>query len=254
MTALDAEQGRLFESGLRLAEERGVLTIQSTTDTPPHFPSNILELVAGESPLAYRDRVLGELIEFLKTTTSVVLLDPWASQVAEGADSGVSSVRRTAADAGVHLLRHLPTVECATVSEILDLREELRGPLVRFRAAVHEAAQEYAQSNEDTGAFIDDLRLRLVDPALADIEDAVRSNSYIGELIKVATNPKEMILAAGTLVMAASGAVTPTATLLAAGFGVASPTLRAAMEHRKECDRIRTHKFFLLHSLANRAL
>jgi hypothetical protein len=85
-----------------------------------------------------------------------------------------------------HLIERLPLFEDASVDEILDIRRELEVPLVRFRSGIIKFAGDIktASWDEDFPFEADQVFLRDVEPAILDIEEAVRSNNYLGMLTR----------------------------------------------------------------------
>jgi hypothetical protein len=89
------------------------------------------------------------------------------------------------------LFAKLPLFEDASVKEILDIRRELERPLVRFRSAMIEYSESInnAQWDQDFPSDAERVFREKVAPAILDLEEQVRENKYLRELIKSATNP-----------------------------------------------------------------
>jgi hypothetical protein len=99
-------------------------------------------------------------------------------------ESGAVSTRHGALVGS--LMSRLPSFEAATIGEILDVRRELDRPLVRFRGAVlkFSDAMKAEAWSADFSVEVDRLYVREIEPALMEIEEAIRANSYMGNLTK----------------------------------------------------------------------
>jgi hypothetical protein len=127
----------------------------------------------------------------------------------------------------------------ASIDVILDVRERLESPLIRFRAAVAEAAREISSDEpSDLDAAIADLKKRVVAPAIAEIAEELEALNARSTLLRVASNP----LAAGTVAAQLSLAVGAGGTGGLAGLvrGLLAAPAVAAMA--KEADYRATKK------------
>ncbi|MDP9358744.1 MAG: hypothetical protein M3R02_26390 [Chloroflexota bacterium] len=81
-------------------------------------------------------------------------------------------------------LGRLPAFPAATIDEMLDIRRELRLPLIRFRAAVTRLGRTVAAASYDehVQAEVDDLYREHIAPALQEIEELVQANAYLQRL------------------------------------------------------------------------
>jgi len=113
-------------SDLNLAIEAGVLTVSGWSDEPPEF---------GEDEQQYVNRASWALQDELRLSEQTFLLDAGAMRSLRypSADKELEITRR--------LLCSLPTFSRATVNELLDIRKELKSPLIRFRGAVRACNQ-----------------------------------------------------------------------------------------------------------------
>lgn len=122
---------------------------------------------------------------------------------------------------------------------ILDVRERLELPRIRFRSAVADATRELANEEpRHLDAAIADLRKRVVAPAIVEIQEELGALNVRSTLLRVTSNP----LAAGTLAaqlsLAAGAGGTGGVAALARGL-LAAPIV-AAMA--KEADYRSTQK------------
>ena len=83
------------------------------------------------------------------------------------------------------LFERLPNFDLANMSEILDIRRELQAPLVRFRASIVSISAdiEAAPWTRDFWHDVEQVFRKQVEPALLDIEEAIRSNGYLRALV-----------------------------------------------------------------------
>lgn len=138
------------------------------------------------------------LVEFLEQASEAVqarttypLLDaPTAEFVAAVEGAGFAEISTTAADRGRYsglagdLLRRLPLFKLARIDEVLDIRRDLRVPLLGFRQAVAEFAREVRSAAWQRGFAEESEALfrEKVEPEVEKIEHAVRENSSYAEL------------------------------------------------------------------------
>lgn len=84
-----------------------------------------------------------------------------------------------------NLLSRLPLFEQASVDEVIDIRRELEHPLTRFRSAIVQFSDNIrgAQWDEDFSTEAERIFYQVVDPAILEIEEAVRGNRYLQRLL-----------------------------------------------------------------------
>ena len=153
--------------------------------------------------------------------------------------------------AASHFMHRLPAFSGASISEILDIRSELREPLVRFRAAMIEMGALIGSMAYGEGfrKQVEELARAKIDPALLEIEERVRDNNYLKQLLtKVVPDTKAMLtgaLAVGFTQLAELPA------LWAVGTGALPAAIQAAwsteIERRQEAREIRRHEMYFLH-------
>jgi hypothetical protein len=154
--------------------------------------------------------------------------------------------------AAAHFMQWLPAFPEATVQEIIGIRDELRDPLVRFRAAVidMESTIECAAHDPDFQAEVEEIFHVRVAPALLEIRERVEDNSSIRALAEVAiTDGKGILTAAMTFGMTAHADLSH---LVAAALDVTIPVGvavgRAALAQKKVAREIeRDHQLFMLY-------
>ncbi len=104
--------------------------------------------------------------------------------------SGISRGKHTALAS--NLISRLPLFEKAEIDEILDIRRELERSLIRFRSAIVKFSEsiENASWDEDFSYDTETVFMRDIEPAILDIEDAVKNNNYLTNLTrKIADKP-----------------------------------------------------------------
>ena len=162
-----------------------------------------------------------------------------------------AGVHARQAGAAAGLFEMLPTFPLARIDEVLDIRRELEGPLLRFRGALAEltASMEAEAHDEVFSEELRDLWITKVEPALQEIRDLVKQHSFLRELIGQVTSAKDMA-ATGIALAAAKEIHAP--DILAFSTAVALPIMRAAWERNKASDIVQGHQFYFLHGVQER--
>lgn len=148
------------------------------------------------------------------------------------------------------VMERLPSFDRASLDEILDIRKELERPLVRFRAAMMKFSQDVRSAPWDKEFEIDAEQVfhTEVEPAVLDIEDAVKTNSYLASLARKFTD-RSLTLTAGSglaLLMSQLSAL-PHYVTQTLGVGAASAAMAydAYKEWKeKELKAEQNHLFF----------
>jgi hypothetical protein len=159
------------------AVESGLLDLH---DLPVSESSDVLvqaffdivsEAVQSGSTYPLFDDQTGKLVDAAISEQKLIVSSP---KVARGKHTALAS----------DLLRRLPLFDDASVDEILSIRSEIDRYLVRFRAAVIGYSDKInsAPWDVDFPVEAEQTFLRDVRPAVADIEDAVRSNRFFAQL------------------------------------------------------------------------
>jgi hypothetical protein len=143
---------------------------------------------------------------------------------------------------------------------VLDVREQLRKPLVRFRAALARVSREIEAPAWDSKEFTretEELYQRLVAPALAELDEAMQELGALATLRRVASDTQALKAAAAIAISAAAGvglAHLPEAVL---GSGPVTAVIAAGAaeaEHRAQSRRRQeANEFYFLYE-ANRQL
>ncbi|MEJ7567441.1 MAG: hypothetical protein WKF41_04165 [Gaiellaceae bacterium] len=182
------------------------------------------------------------------------------SLVRAGVDEGMFEVGATARRRGKNvgiasdLIARVPAFPEATIAEILDIREELRGPLGRFRGAVSgfAARVETAAHEEDFTAEVADLYLAEIAPVVDEIREAVKTNAYLRQLTGKARSSVDELLALGGGVTLGLMGLTDTAAVasvvVGAGAAAARVAVVAATERVDRSAAIERDRLFFLYA------
>lgn len=180
--------------------------------------------------------MMNEFVEVLSTAISNGATYPlFDDQTGNLVNLGVRGGKITVSESGVargkhcglasRLLERLPLFDEASVKEVLDIRRELEGSLVRFRSAMIRFSEKIKNAawDEDFSFEAEQVFQRDVEPAILDIEEAVRSNKYLATLTRKLVD-KPLIIPSGSalaLLMSQVGAM-PHIVAQALGVGITS--------------------------------
>jgi hypothetical protein len=205
------------------------------------FLDLIGETVADGETNPLFDQMSGDLV---RTGVEAGVISPSESALARGRRSGLAS----------DLLQRLPLFDRATVQDVLDIRSELEGPLVRFRSAVMDLSDEIRSAawDEDFPSDADAAFRKAVEPAILDIEEAVQANSSLGMLATRLFRPGSVVT--GLTLMLGTVAELPDVAALALGSGTTSAmTARGAYkEWRESRDKIESNQMYFYYSARER--
>lgn len=150
-------------------------------------------------------------------------------------------------------LARLPTFPLATMDEILDIRRDLAGPLVRFRSAMAEIARGFEIDPIDStyDEAIQSAWVERVHPALLELEELVEQKRLRKQFVDRAP-AGGIIGAAGTLV---AGLIShaPVGTGVAGIATTVGATALGVLTERGKLDNaIRRHPYYLLYGAEER--
>jgi hypothetical protein len=173
-----------------------------------------------------------------------------AAGVAEGlfAPSAESLRRGKEMGAAAQFMSHLPAFPPATIGEVLDIRDDLREPLIRFRSAMVKIARllDSAPYEEDFTLQVESIRREEVVPAVQEIQERVRDNAFLRQLLGEAAKDIPKWLGRGFVALA----VTPWSdvpALVVAGATALEPTATAAWKKYQEGKQIRKAQYYFLY-------
>jgi hypothetical protein len=217
--------------------------------------------IKGEGNWASGVDIADVIVEFLEVASEAVasgttypLLDaPTAEFVAAAEGTSFADISPTAAAMGRHsglagdLLRRLPLFERATISEVLDIRRDLRVPLLGFRTAVRDFAREVRSAAWQEG-FPEEAEVLFrekVEPEVEKIEYAVEENSSYAEIGRRALAHGGAGIAGaavGGFLANASSLVDISAALLG---GVGSPMVKVLLEKHRRLGELEENQLYL---------
>ncbi|MHC1723200.1 MAG: hypothetical protein AB9836_08360 [Aminipila sp.] len=164
-----------------------------------------------------------------------------------GISEGMINFNSTSSEKSRHMgfvsniIQRLPCFEYATIDEILDIREELSKPLIRFRAAMIKYSEQIKHHPWDTEFAYDSDKLfsKDIEPAILDIEEAIESNKYLKHIVsRVINNPLVVPATSSLGLMVSSLANFPNISATALGAVAGGGTLLYnAMEDWKEKNK-----------------
>jgi hypothetical protein len=237
-----------------------MVATSGANELAPAMEQGLLEvdvLLSSEEDFSLEQMLQEFLDRLAKSLTSDVaypLFDDQAgslveAHVAEGliVPTKSADARGRQVGAAAAFMSRLPAFPGATVAEILDIREELRDPLVRFRAGVAEATHSLAARSYE-GEFAGELEqiyVEKVGPALLEISEAVQANRYLRQLLGESTTDLKTILT-GVLTFGLTH-TSDLAPLIAGGAAAATAAVTAAWKTVAEGRRIRETQFYFLY-------
>jgi hypothetical protein len=152
------------------------------------------------------------------------------------------------------LFSRLPLFESASIDEIMDIRRELEGPLVRFRSAIVRFSKEIesAQWGDQFPEEVESIVIEHIEPAVLEIEEAVKSNKLLLKLIRKYVD-KPLVLpgtsALGMLLSSVSELPEVVSQALSLVAGSATLALDAAREWREETELAERNQLFFYYRL-----
>jgi hypothetical protein len=200
------------------------------------------------------------LRELLKTGHAYPLLDDQTGDlvraaVSEGAwELGAVARRRGKQITGAsRFMERLPGFPDASMQEILEIRDRLRPPLVRFRAAMVEVERliDAAAHEQAFEAEIADVYLEKVAPALQEIDEAVQDDKYLRHLAGALVGDGKTYVSGGLSLAVAIFAQVPNLVAVATGMGVGALTagLQAGWRSAGGSRQTERHQLFFLYKL-----
>jgi hypothetical protein len=174
-----------------------------------------------------------------------------ASMIREGMirsnDLGLKHAGEAATGSG--FITRLPAFPQAPMDELLDLRSDLQGPLVRYRAAVMKISGDLPRLiGPELETHIDDLWRREVAPAIEEIRETLADHGLVREIARHAETDMMTLLVGGTgLLVGVSAGLENWVSAAVAGVGASIHAgvrgARSASESRRTAKR--TDLFYL---------
>lgn len=211
---------------------------------------------------------VARLVEILTESRSFPLLDADSTDLARSLElesalevNSRSMRRGTEISSAVSFMGFLPSFEHLGMDEILDLRGELRIPLVRFRGALAKLSKEFEMRPIDEGfdVELEDAWHQRIAPSLLEIRELLAEHGLLKEVASVAMgDPRRLMVEAGGIVATGHGTVHSLPPLMTAGVAVGVPladTVTRALRNTINARRaVRKNAFFFLHRLKSAAV
>lgn len=161
----------------------------------------------------------------------------------------ISLARARGVGLSADILSKLPLFDMASVDEIIDIRQELERPLVRFRSAMIEYSEEIKSSawDKDFPLECESIFRKRVQPAILDIEEAVKANKRLHVLTKTFVNEKGLVTASslGLLLASANNLIdTVSQFFTIAAIPTATILMKSEMEYRDKSKEIEQNQLY----------
>lgn len=223
--------------------------LQHSQNASNDFSQHLTELILTD--------FIDKLHEMVKNHAAYPLFDAQAGKfIQTGIEAGqfvISDSQNTRAKhVGLanSLIQRLPLFENASVKDVLDIRKELRKPLVRFRGAMLQFSKDIRSSawEDDFPIEVENVFRKEVEVAIMEIEDALKSNKYLFELMKKVLSPAVFIpsgaSALGLVVSNYSSVPEVTASFLGVTLGTGILASDAYREWKSEQSKIESNQLF----------
>lgn len=153
------------------------------------------------------------LANAITSSTTYALFDASSANLINSAiDANILTVPESSSSRAKHIslaaniLERLPLFDRASISEVMDIRKELKAPLVRFRQAIM-TFSEAIQSEPWNKEFLSEaesLFRKEIEPAVLEIEESVNANKYLLTLSKKFFDKEVITGGVSTLVLVLS--------------------------------------------------
>lgn len=249
------------------AIRRGVVEVGPLASRSP--ADHVADAVAAASGQR-KGRVLDPIFDdFLETVIEVVsdsagfpLLDADASGLVRAMESesilaftGNAVSRSAEVDAATRFMAFLPYFPDLPLSEVLDLRQSLTGPLGRFRGDMVRLSKEFSRpADDDFPAGVADAWRERVAPALDEIRESLAEHGFLREVESIVLGDvRRMLSEAGGVLAASHTNLLDLSAIVTLGAAVGVPALdtagRAVKETMAARRGARNQGFYFLHKL-----
>jgi len=230
----------MFKHGFESAWKDSVANIDSLYDSRslaellPAFekgivkiPKGTIDAVSGDNFVGYVTQEIGEAISSGRTYP---LFDERIGDFVQSlSKDGLVNISGTDTERLNHvafvseILDRLPHFGTVTIEDLLGIREELSKYLIRFRSAMVSYSKQIRNLaiDRDFRKDSESLIMSNITPAILEIEEQVKSNSYIGRLVKTATTEPLVVAPSSGLGVLVS-ALSALPILSSIGLGVAA--------------------------------
>ncbi|MDQ3713662.1 MAG: hypothetical protein M3388_15775 [Acidobacteriota bacterium] len=159
-----------IESGLLEIHPLNIANDEDKEKPIKEFVEVLSQAVSDENTYPLFDDQIGDLMRLAVKEGEI--------QVSQ---SGIARGKHSALAA--NLIERLPLFDEAEINEVLDIRQELSRPLKRFRSAMIKFSEgiKNASWDEEFSYDAEVVFIREIEPAILDIEDAIKSNNYLAK-------------------------------------------------------------------------
>lgn len=194
--------GVISESGspeMQLAVGRGIVSLRSLGGYEDSDPVTLIRAVVDAIAAAIADPDARLLFDRPAAALAQEMIDFDDAQ-----PSPLMEKHAREALVGTGLISRLPAFPGTPLDELLDIREDLKAPLSRYRREVNSLGSKLTLSalHPDSASEVDDLWHSSVDPALTDLRGEMQEHSFIREAARsLMTDPKSLVYGgAGSIV------------------------------------------------------
>ncbi|MFI7675144.1 hypothetical protein [Actinophytocola sp. NPDC049390] len=146
--------------------------------------------------------------------------------------------------AGSGFIARLPAFPQAPTDELIDLRKDLRGPLIRYRRAVSSFSEmlRFRSFDRESSTEVDDLYMREVQPEILRLQEEFADHQLVREISRTLGADIRTVatLGAGAFIGVAVDQFTSVSNWVATAFGaagVAGQSVIAAAESRRRARK-----------------
>lgn len=211
-----------IESGLLEIHPLNIANDEDKEKPIKEFVEVLSQAVSDENTYPLFDDQIGDLMRLAVKEGEI--------QVSQ---SGIARGKHSALAA--NLIERLPLFDEAEINEVLDIRQELSRPLKRFRSAMIKFSEGIKNASWDKEFSYDAevVFIREIEPAILDIEDAIKSNNYLANLTrKIISNP--LTLPAGSALGVLMSPLSELPMLITTSLGVGTSASIVAYDAYKE--------------------
>jgi hypothetical protein len=253
---------------LLTAIRAGAVDIAPLADaTTKSVTSDALRAATGDPDERSVDRILEDflarVVDVVTSQYAFPLLDAGASGLIQALERDAAVVlsptglrRSGEVSAAAQFLGYLPYFPDLPMDEVLDLRDEMRTPLMRFRQEMTRICKEFASRSIDDGfkAEVEDAWRERVEPALAEIRESLAEHGLLREVASIALgDPRRLVVEAGGVVAAAQTDLLSLSTFMSLGLAgslpIADVALRALSQSLDARRGIARQGFYFLHKV-----
>jgi len=229
---------RLYE--LETALKSGLIEFQSIDSNTNHVVEDYLSIVAN----AINSDQTYPLLD--SPTSNIISLAIKEGKI-EVPD--ISVARAKGVGLSADLLSRLPLFDSASVDEIVDIRQELEGPLVRFRSAMIEFSDEIKSSawEKEFPLECESIFLKRVEPAILEIEESVKANRRLHVYVETFVNEKGLVTASslGLLLASINNFVDTVSQFISiAAVPAATIMVKSELDHRQKAKEIEQNQLY----------